>query len=83
MGGGNLLGNPVPDGLSFDGAQPSGNSMAARDLVRLWIKTGDDKYRETAEKTFKAFVGMMKTNPSGSPAMADALALCLDAPTKK
>jgi hypothetical protein len=23
MGGGNLLGNPVPDGLSFDGAQPS------------------------------------------------------------
>src|SRR5262249_43485134 len=26
----------------FDGAQPSGNSVAASNLVRLWIKTGDD-----------------------------------------
>ena len=29
----------------YDGAQPSGNSVAARNLVRLWNKTGDDAYR--------------------------------------
>ena len=67
----------------FDGAQPSGNSVAARNLVRLWAKTGEDKYRETAEKTFKAFAATLKTNPSGLPAMADALALYLDEQMKK
>jgi uncharacterized protein YyaL (SSP411 family) len=66
----------------FDGAQPSGNSMAARNLVRLWVKTGDEKYRETAERTFKAFAATLKTNPSGLPAMAEALALYLDAQKK-
>src|SRR5262249_49077979 len=28
----------------FDGAQPSGNSVAARNLVRLAVKTGDERY---------------------------------------
>jgi len=65
-----------------DGAQPSGNSLAARNLTRLWIKTGDDKYRAAAEKTFKAFAGALKTNPTGLPAMAEALGLYLDASKK-
>jgi uncharacterized protein YyaL (SSP411 family) len=67
----------------FDGAQPSGNSVAARNLVRLWIKTGDDKYRAEAEKTFKAFAGPLRLNPSGLTAMADALALYLEEGKKK
>ena len=29
----------------YDGAHPSGNSVAARGLVRLWQKTGEDRYR--------------------------------------
>jgi uncharacterized protein YyaL (SSP411 family) len=66
----------------YDGVQPSGNSLAVRDLVRLWVKTGDDKYARQAEKTFKAFAGALKANPSSLPALADALALYLDAKEK-
>jgi uncharacterized protein YyaL (SSP411 family) len=62
----------------YDGAQPSGNSVAARNLVRLWVKTGEEKYRELAEKSFKVFAGTLKLSPASLTAMADALALYLD-----
>ncbi|HJT77958.1 MAG TPA: AGE family epimerase/isomerase, partial [Gemmataceae bacterium] len=61
-----------------DTALPSGNSVAARDLVRLWRKTGDDRYRALAEKTLRAFAGPLKANPTGLTTMAEALALYLD-----
>src|SRR5438094_9531001 len=67
----------------FDGAQPSGNSVAARNLVRLWLKTGDATYRATAEKTFKAFAANLQTSPGSTTTMAEALAMFLDAPAKK
>jgi uncharacterized protein YyaL (SSP411 family) len=66
----------------FDGAQPSGNSMATRNLVRLWVKTGEDKYKSAAEKSFKAFGVVLKRSPSSVPTMSDALALFLDAKKK-
>jgi uncharacterized protein YyaL (SSP411 family) len=66
----------------YDGAQPSGNSVAAHNLVRLWQKTGEERYRVLAEKTFQAFAGSMKENPSGLTTMAEALALYLDAAKK-
>jgi uncharacterized protein YyaL (SSP411 family) len=62
----------------YDGAQPSGNSTAASNLVRLWRKTGEERYRAVAEKTFKAFAGTLKANPTSLTGMADALALYLD-----
>jgi uncharacterized protein YyaL (SSP411 family) len=64
----------------FDGAQPSGNSVAAANLVRLAAKTGDATYRALAEKTFKAFAGQLKANPSGLTYLAYALALYLETP---
>jgi len=67
----------------FDGAQPSGNSAAADDLVRLWVKTGEEKYAKEAERTFTALAVPLKNNPAGLPALADALALYLDAKDKK
>ncbi len=67
----------------YDGAQPCGNSVAARDLVRLWIKTGEDKYAKEAVRTFKALALPLKNNPAALPALADALALYLDAKEKK
>ena len=67
----------------YDGAQPSGNSVAARDLVRLWIKTGEDKYAKEADRTFRALAVPLKESPSSLPALADALALYLDAKEKK
>jgi uncharacterized protein YyaL (SSP411 family) len=63
----------------FDGAQPSSNSIAARNLVRLWEKTGDENYAKLAEKTFQALGAPLKSNPSGLTALADALARYLDA----
>ena len=62
----------------FDGAQPSGNSVAAGNLVRLWIKTGDEKYAKLAEKTFKGLVVPLKLQPSSLTALADALGMYLD-----
>ncbi|OAI51523.1 hypothetical protein AYO44_17090 [Planctomycetaceae bacterium SCGC AG-212-F19] len=67
----------------YDGAQPSGNSVAARNLAQLWVKTGDDKYRALAEKSFKTFAGGMKTSPTSLTGMVEALALYLDQPQKK
>jgi uncharacterized protein YyaL (SSP411 family) len=66
----------------YDGVQPSGNSMAARNFVRLWQKTGEEGYRTQAEKTFKAFAMTLKDNPSGITTMAEALALYLDVEKK-
>jgi uncharacterized protein YyaL (SSP411 family) len=67
----------------YDGAQPSGNSMVARNLVRLWLKTGDDKYRTLAEKTIKGFSAQLKSNPTSLTMMGEALALYLDQQEKQ
>jgi uncharacterized protein YyaL (SSP411 family) len=62
----------------YDGAQPSSNSMAARNLVRLWQKTGKKSYAQLAEKTFRALAGSLKDHPGDRAALADALAMYLD-----
>ncbi|HEX3152838.1 MAG TPA: DUF255 domain-containing protein [Gemmataceae bacterium] len=66
-----------------DGVQPSGNSVAANNLVRLWKKTGDESYRKQAEKTIKQFAGILKGNPASVPAMGEALHLFVEAGGKK
>jgi uncharacterized protein YyaL (SSP411 family) len=62
----------------YDGAQPSSNSLAARNLVRLWHKTGEARYEKLAEKTFQALAGALQANPSSLATLADALAMYLD-----
>ncbi len=57
----------------YDGAQPSGNSVAALNLVRLAKLTGDEKYRREAERTLQAFGTSLKTQGSGMTTMALAL----------
>jgi uncharacterized protein YyaL (SSP411 family) len=66
----------------YDAAQPSGNSVAARDLVRLWRKTGDEHYRDLAEQTLKAFATPLRANPTSLTTMAEAVALYLDGQKK-
>ncbi len=66
----------------YDGAQPSGNSVAALNLVRLAQKTGDDRYRTLARKSLQAFAPTMQENPGGTTAMAQALALYFDGDKK-
>jgi uncharacterized protein YyaL (SSP411 family) len=67
----------------YDGVQPSGNSVAAHNLVRLGQKTGEEKYWVLARKTIKQFAGILKGMPQTSPAMAEALHLALDLDGKK
>jgi uncharacterized protein YyaL (SSP411 family) len=67
----------------YDGAQPSGNSVAASNLVRLWVKTGDAKYEKLAEKTFRALSGALKSNPTSLAGLADALGMWLEGKGKK
>jgi len=47
----------------YDGAYPSGNSIALMDLVLLEKITGEEKYEETIEKMIKAFSGKVSNNP--------------------
>jgi uncharacterized protein YyaL (SSP411 family) len=63
----------------YDGAQPSGNSLAARNLVRLWVMTGEERYRSLAEKSFRHFAGTLKAGPSSLTAMVTTLSMYLDA----
>jgi uncharacterized protein YyaL (SSP411 family) len=66
----------------YDGVQPSGNSMAARNLVRLWVKTGDEKYQKQAEKTIRSLGLGLKNNPVGLCTLASAVGLYLDSQKK-
>jgi len=66
-----------------DGVQPSGNSVMARNLVRLWKKSGDENYRKLAEKSIKTFAAALKTQPTSTTNMGEALHLYLDFGGKK
>ncbi|NBO91492.1 MAG: thioredoxin domain-containing protein [Planctomycetia bacterium] len=62
---------------SFDGAQPSGNSVAITNLIRLWIATGDASFEKQAVRTLRSLAGQMKNSPSSLGWAANGLALYL------
>ena len=47
----------------YDGAEPSGNSIAAMNLLRLKEITGNDAYKDRAEKVFRAFGTKLQETP--------------------
>ena len=47
----------------YDGAEPSGNSVAVRNLLRLSQLTGKNQYKNRAEKALKTFGSALKSNP--------------------
>jgi uncharacterized protein len=63
---------------SYDGPTPSGNSVAALNLVRLAELTGSPLFRKAAERTLKAFAGDLEARPSGHTTMLTALDLLLN-----
>jgi uncharacterized protein YyaL (SSP411 family) len=49
----------------YDGALPSGNSVAAVNLIRLSRLTGDDELAQIAQSQFQAFGGTVNNMPVG------------------
>ena len=64
----------------YDGAIPSGNSVMAMNLCRIWKISGDEKYRECLNRSFSAFSGFLESNPSGAENFLHALAFVLHPP---
>jgi len=57
----------------YDGAIPSGNSMAADNFVRLVRLTGDNKHLREADQIFAAFAGEAGRLPSAHCQLMTAL----------
>src|SRR5262249_44482636 len=56
----------------YDGAEPSGNSVALRNLLRLAELTGRPEFRESSEKTLAAFAPRLTLAPVALPQMLAA-----------
>ncbi|MBI4411977.1 MAG: thioredoxin domain-containing protein, partial [Deltaproteobacteria bacterium] len=65
---------------NYDGAEPSGNSIALLNLYRLNEFTTDDNYRKRADKALKGFAGRIESNPTALSEMLLALDFRLDKP---
>ena len=63
---------------NYDGAEPSGNSVAVLNLVRLHEFTTDDTYRQRAEKALQAFQPILTARPATLSEMLLALDFHLD-----
>lgn len=57
----------------YDGPTPSGNSVAAMNLLRLAEFTGDADFRDRAERTLKLFAETMELSPTGYLEMLSAV----------
>ncbi|MBI9075406.1 MAG: thioredoxin domain-containing protein [Desulfatibacillum sp.] len=57
----------------YDGAMPSGNSVAALNLMRLAGITADEDYRDKAQAIFEAFSGQIANQPYGYTHLMGAL----------
>ena len=58
---------------TYDGAVPSGNSVAAENLLRLHDFTGEPSFRESAERLFSSTASRVSRAPTGSPRLLGAL----------
>jgi len=65
---------------AYDGATPSGASMAVHVLLRLAILLNQPDLKEKAETTFALYNDNMKTAPSGSAQMLCGVDFLLDTP---
>ncbi len=64
----------------YDGAEPSGNSVATDVLLRLAHLTGDDRLRETAMRSIQAFAPKIQAQPTMAPQMLVAVGRSFAAP---
>ena len=64
----------------YDGAEPSPNSVAAMNLLRLWQMTGRKTWEEKAGKSFAVFGRRLQTFPHAMPQLVAALDFKLSKP---
>ena len=57
----------------YDGAQPSGNSIAILNMVRLYHFTKNEEHLKLAGECLQALAPRFKTSPTGSTALARSL----------
>ena len=65
---------------SYDGAEPSGNSIAVLNLLRLHEFTTQDRYRQRAERALRAFSDILANSPATLSEMLLAVDFHLDRP---
>jgi len=63
---------------AYDGPTPSGNSVAASNLIRIGELTGEQLYRKKAEATLRAFAGEIERSPTSHTFMLTALDLLVN-----
>jgi len=61
----------------YDGALPSGNSVALLNLLRLGLMTGDEKWEEKAQRLYAAFAAAVERYPAGYTQLLCALDFAL------
>ena len=66
----------------YDGAEPSGNSVATLALLKLAAITGRENFRQAAEATLQLFAHRLQTQPAALSSMLQALDFWLDEPRR-
>jgi len=66
----------------YDGAEPSGNSVATLALLQLAAITGRDDFREAAEANLQLFATRLQKQPAGLAFLLHALDFWLDEPRR-
>jgi uncharacterized protein YyaL (SSP411 family) len=66
----------------YDGAEPSGNSVATLALLKLAAITGRDEFRPPAEATLRLFAHRLQTQPAALAFLLHALDFWLDEPRR-
>ena len=64
----------------YDGAMPSGNSVAAMNCSKLNRITGETKWAEISDKIFMTFSNEIQKTPSGYASMVNAFLFNVDSP---
>ncbi|HEX3625305.1 MAG TPA: thioredoxin domain-containing protein [Verrucomicrobiae bacterium] len=66
----------------YDGAEPSGNSVAVLSLLKLAAITGQRRFAEAAEKTLELFAERLQKVPQAVPFLLQALDFSLQDPAR-
>jgi len=66
----------------YDGAEPSGNSVATMTLLKLGKITGRKEFTQAAEKTLRLFANRLQQAPQAVPFMLQALDFSLEEPRR-